>query len=176
MPANARVCTSKEKNFLTAKENVSRGSIADRKVRGRVALSSNGNGRNYFLRARVRAAFLAATRPVRPFVRTALRAAALRDPAPRMRAAVRACLDSARVDAAARPSRRSAVRVARARLTDGFLRDRERLSECAALRLVLSEVIPFSGGGSSTPARRALESPIAIACFVDRAPCFPSRT
>jgi len=27
-----------------------------------------------------------------------------------------------------------------------------------------------------TPARRAFDKPIAIACFVDRAPCFPSRT
>jgi hypothetical protein len=35
---------------------------------------------------------------------------------------------------------------------------------------------PFFGGGRSTPARRALESPIAIACFADRAPCLPSRT
>jgi hypothetical protein len=32
------------------------------------------------------------------------------------------------------------------------------------------------GGESFTPARRAFDSPIAIACFVDRAPCFPSRT
>ncbi|PYO46704.1 MAG: hypothetical protein DMD72_12050 [Gemmatimonadetes bacterium] len=26
-----------------------------------------------------------------------------------------------------------------------------------------------------TPARRAFDSPMAIACSVDRAPCFPSR-
>ena len=32
------------------------------------------------------------------------------------------------------------------------------------------------GGGRWTPARRAFERPIAMACFVDRAPCFPSRT
>ena len=44
-------------------------------------------------------------------------------------------------------------------------------SRSACLR-VLSEVVPLLGGGSFTPARRALESPIAIACFVDRAPCF----
>jgi hypothetical protein len=44
-----------------------------------------------------------------------------------------------------------------------------------ALRRVVAEVVPFSGGGSFTPARRAFESPIAIACFVERAPCFPSR-
>src|SRR6185369_2133098 len=28
----------------------------------------------------------------------------------------------------------------------------------------------------STPERRAFDSPMAMACFVDRAPCFPSRT
>jgi len=38
-------------------------------------------------------------------------------------------------------------------------------------------VLAFARRGvrSFTPARRAFESPIAIACFVDRAPCFPSR-
>ncbi len=44
----------------------------------------------------------------------------------------------------------------------------------ACLR-VLSEVVPLFGGASFTPARRAFESPMAIACFVDRAPCLPSR-
>jgi hypothetical protein len=34
----------------------------------------------------------------------------------------------------------------------------------------------FPRGGSFTPALRALDSPIAIACLADRAPCFPSRT
>ena len=29
---------------------------------------------------------------------------------------------------------------------------------------------------SSTPARRAFERPMAIACLCDRAPCLPSRT
>lgn len=171
--AAGRVC---RRIAVFAKGNVSHGFIASggRKVRGRVALSSR---QIYFLRARVRAAFLAAaTRPARPLVRDALRDAAFKDPAPRLRAAVRACLDRARRDAAERPSRRSAVRVARARLAEGFLPDRERFSACAALRRVLSEVVPFSGGGSPTPARRALERPIAIACFVDRAPCLPSRT
>jgi hypothetical protein len=38
-----------------------------------------------------------------------------------------------------------------------------------------SDVFPFVGGGSLTPARRAFESPMAIACFVDRAPCLPLR-
>src|SRR6266566_4127028 len=46
----------------------------------------------------------------------------------------------------------------------------------AALLRVRSLVLPFLGGGRSTPARRALDRPIAIACFVDRAPCLPSRT
>ena len=45
----------------------------------------------------------------------------------------------------------------------------------SALTRVFSEVAPFLGGGRSTPARRALESPIAMACLADRAPCFPSR-
>src|SRR5262249_56155375 len=32
------------------------------------------------------------------------------------------------------------------------------------------------GGGGSPPARRAFDSPMAIACLVDLAPCLPSRT
>src|SRR3569623_687984 len=34
----------------------------------------------------------------------------------------------------------------------------------------------FPFGGTSTPARRAFERPMAIACLADRAPCLPSRT
>ena len=33
----------------------------------------------------------------------------------------------------------------------------------------------FQAAASFTPARRAFESPIAIACFAEAAPCFPSR-
>ena len=44
-----------------------------------------------------------------------------------------------------------------------------------ALFRVFSDAVPFFGGGSFTPARRALDRPIAIACFADRAPCLPSR-
>jgi len=44
-----------------------------------------------------------------------------------------------------------------------------------AARRVRSDVVPFFGAGRSTPALRAFDSPIAIACFVDRAPCLPSR-
>jgi hypothetical protein len=31
------------------------------------------------------------------------------------------------------------------------------------------------GAGSFTPARRALDNPMAMACLADRAPCLPSR-
>jgi len=40
---------------------------------------------------------------------------------------------------------------------------------------VPSETVPLFGGRGLTPARRALDSPMAIACLVDRAPCRPSR-
>jgi hypothetical protein len=49
------------------------------------------------------------------------------------------------------------------------------LSRDACFR-VRADDVPFFGGGSFTPERRAFDNPIAIACFVDRAPCFPSRT
>src|SRR6185437_1457861 len=80
-------------------------------------------------------------------------------------------------DAAERPSRFRAPETARERALDGLeLRDlcpfRRSRSACARVRLV---VFPRLGGGSFTPARRAFESPIAIACWGDRAPCFPSR-
>jgi hypothetical protein len=45
----------------------------------------------------------------------------------------------------------------------------------AALRFVAA-LEPAPGRGSFTPARRAFDNPMAIACFVERAPCFPSRT
>jgi hypothetical protein len=43
-----------------------------------------------------------------------------------------------------------------------------------ALRFVVA-FAPAGGGPSLTPALRAFESPIAITCFVELAPCFPSR-
>jgi hypothetical protein len=46
-------------------------------------------------------------------------------------------------------------------------------SSCAAFSRTEAEPL---GGGSFTPARRALESPIAMACYGDRTPCLPSRT
>ena len=101
---------------------------------------------DYFLRARVRAALrAAATRPLLPLVCTAFRAAAFKDPAPRLRAADRACVASAGLDAADRPSRRRAVRIAPARLADGLRPERDRLSAYSALRRVRSDAFPLAG-------------------------------
>jgi hypothetical protein len=110
----------------------------------------------------------------RALVRAAFRADALRTAADRRRAALFACLDSALRDAAPRPSRLRALRVARDRRADGRERFRPARVADAALRLVDS--LAFEGGaGSETPARRAFDNPMATACFVDRAPCLPSR-
>src|SRR6185369_3553785 len=101
-----------------------------------------------------------------PFVRTAFFAAAERSDALRRRADARACLASERRDAAACPSRRSAPRTARERVRETFFARflpaaRSRLA-CARVRaLVLRRL-----AGSFTPARRALDNPIAIACLV----------
>jgi hypothetical protein len=111
-------------------------------------------------------------------VRAARRAEALRAAADRLRALVRACRASCVFDAAACPSRFSARSVARDRAAEtGCFRPlRPWRRACSAERRVREEVVPFLGAGRSMPALRALESPIAIACFVDRAPCLPSRT
>jgi hypothetical protein len=125
---------------------------------GRGALKSVGY---YFLfadvRARVRAAFFAA---------------AERADAGRFRAALRAWRDSASRDAARRGSRFSFRSIARDR-AGGGVRPPAFVAVAAAPVVV---ALPRLGGGSLTPARRALESPIAIACLVERAPCLPSRT
>jgi hypothetical protein len=86
---------------------------------------------------------------LRARVRAAFFAEAERDRALRFRAAFRACWDRAFFDAAARP--------------DFF---------AGARRFV--DALFFAG--SFTPDRRAFESPMAMACSGDRAPCFPSRT
>jgi len=125
--------------------------------------------------ARVRAAFLAARDRFRgPFVRTALRAAADRAAAPRLRAAVLACFESDAFEAADRPCRFNTVVVARDRFREAWPRPRARPTAVsrAAFRRVRREM-PAPGGGSFTPARRAFDSPMAIACFADFAPCFP---
>ncbi len=128
---------------------------------------------------RVRAAFFAAAARSRgPFVRTAFPAAADRLAALRRAAAAWACRDRARCEAAARGLAFRARLVALARFAEGRAPARfPRPSSYAAsaLRRVFSEVLPGAGGGRSTPARRAFDSPMAIACCAELAPCFPSR-
>ena len=134
--------------------------------------------RRYPRRALVLAPFLAAARRLAgPLVRAAFLADADRLAALRRRAADRACLARARGDAALRPSRLSRLSIARERRAEAFfLLPALALRESrAAARRVASEVVPFLGGLSFTPARRALDRPIAIACWVERAPCLPSR-
>lgn len=96
--------------------------------------------------------------------------------APRLLALERACRAKARCDAAACPSRFSARRTAVARFledlrTPPFL---ARAVSRAACRRVRADAARRFGWRSSTPARLAFESPIAIACLVERAPCLPS--
>jgi len=108
-------------------------------------------------------------------VRAAFFAARERLAFERLRAEECAWRDNARCDAARRGSRLSAFRTARERVRDGLRRGalfpfRESRAACF---FVLAD--PFFGGGSLTPARRALDNPMAMACLVERAPCFPSR-
>ena len=107
-------------------------------------------------------------------MRAAFRALALRDDALRRRAAVFAWLESAPFDAPLRPSRFSAFDDARDRRADGLPVFRPRRDSCAAFFFVAAE--PVFGLPVFTPARRAFESPMAIACFALFAPCFPLRT
>ena len=107
-------------------------------------------------------------RPVRFRVRAALRADAFRLDVERLRAAERAKRDNAFRDAVRCGSRFSARSTARARFADG------RPARRRVLLVFFRADFPFAG--ILTPARRALDNPIAIACFVLRAPCFPSRT
>ena len=107
-------------------------------------------------------------------VRAAFCAARLRAAAGRRRAAAVACRESAFVDTVFFGSRSSFRRIARDRRADGLRwLAPARLAE-AALRFVVSFALD-GGGGSLTPARRAFDNPIAIACLADRAPCLPSR-
>jgi hypothetical protein len=118
----------------------------------------------------VRAAFRAARRnPARPFVWIAFLAALRRLAAPRFLALARACRPSASVEAPARPSLRSFAKLALERLADGF-----RLTGRA--RPPRDDFDSPGAGGSFTPAFRALDRPIAIACLADLTPCFPSLT
>ena len=65
--------------------------------------------------------------------------------------------------------------LARDRRGAGFARRPAARLADAALRLVVAFALA-GGRGNFTPARRAFDNPMAIACLVDRAPCFPSRT
>jgi len=113
---------------------------------------------DYCFRLRVSAAFFAARE------RLALE---------RCRAAERACRDNALCEADRRDSRLSAFLTACERRRDGWRRDFALRRSRAACFFILAE--PLFGGGNLTPARRALDNPIAMACCGDRAPCFPSR-
>src|SRR6266568_1972185 len=105
----------------------------------------------------------------------ALRPAADRCEDVRFLATALACLDSAVGLAALLPSCLSAWLVARDRVRDGFLDFEADALSLWARRRVSADAAPCLGGGSATPARRAFDRPMAMACFVDRAPCLPSR-
>jgi hypothetical protein len=155
-------------------------------IRNQSILSAGGGLRNRFLfgsssyvlrfAARVRAAFRAAVfKTAEPLVLAAFLAEALLCAAVRLRADFFACLDKAFLDAASRPSRFNALDAARDLFAETFLEFFAFFKSRFACFRVLSLVFPLSGGGNFTPARRALDRPIAIACRVFRAPCFPSR-
>lgn len=95
----------------------------------------------------------------------------------RLAAAFLAWLDKARCDAAARGCFLSALVVALERLAFGFaLGDFcPFLESRAAFFRVASEAVPFFGGASFTPARRAFDNPMAMACLLFFAPCLPAR-
>ena len=93
-----------------------------------------------------------------------------------LRAALLACFASALWETLLFGSRFKALRLALLRFGEGlvgpvFAFSKSRL----AFVRVASDVRPLTGGGSFTPARRAFESPMAIACRADRAPCLPCR-
>jgi hypothetical protein len=99
-----------------------------------------------------------------PLVRTALVAALCRLAGPRLRDARRAWRASAPWPVVLRLSRLNAPDTARDLVREVlfvFARPFAK-SRCACLRTRL--VWPCFGGGNFTPARRAFESPIAIAC------------
>src|SRR5690348_11301423 len=110
--------------------------------------------------ARVFAAFFAAAeRPAAPLVCAAFLAAADREPALRLEALFFAWADNADVDVALCPSFFNALVLARERFAAGLWRSFEAASSCAAFFFVdLLAVLP---AGTFTPARRALDSPIA---------------
>jgi hypothetical protein len=112
-----------------------------------------------------------------PFVRTAFIAALRKEEGPRLLAAPFVCRESADFEALDLLSLFKAFSVARERLGDTFRLPERPLarsrSACFRTRFVER---PALGAPSFTPARRAFDKPIAIACCGDLAPCFPSRT
>jgi hypothetical protein len=147
---------------------------AHRLTSGRYPIHAEATARRRLCRVRA-ARRAAAFRTCGPFVCAARRAAALLAPGDRRRAAPLACRDSALRDAAPRVSRFSAPVIARDRVRDGRLRPRRAARVAySALRFVFAFALA-GGRGSFTPARRAFESPMAMACLVERAPCLPRR-
>lgn len=115
---------------------------------------------------------------VRLLVRLALTAELRRAEGPRFFATLRARRERESREAALCPSRFKARVVARERVADGSLAEwlwPLRSSRRACL-MVFALASPGRGVGNFTPARRALDSPIAIACWEEAAPCLPSRT
>ena len=107
-------------------------------------------------------------------VRAAFLPAAERDRTERRRATRFECRDNARLEER-RLSRLSAPLTARDRRREGFRRRALRPLARSRFAWRLVRALPRLGGGSFTPARRALDKPIAIACSGERAPCLPSR-
>src|SRR5437762_6840283 len=108
-------------------------------------------------------------------VRAAFFAAAERECAERRAEARFACRDNAFFDAARRSSRLSAALVARERVREVLLRPPLRLLASSRLAWLFVRFLPRFGGGNFTPALRAFDRPMAIACCGERAPCSPSR-
>ena len=108
-------------------------------------------------------------------VRAALWAAAERSEAVWFLELRRVCRETARCDAPAVPSRLSARNVARERRADGCRAPLPRLFSRSRTACLRTFAVPRRGGGKFTPARRALERPIAMACRADLTPCTPSR-
>src|SRR5207302_11076435 len=111
------------------------------------------------------AALRAARRnPVEPLVLTARLADACRALLPRRRDTRCACRERLFDDAAECPSRLSVPKMARERVLEGFgpcdvWAFRTSRRACTRVRAD----VPRFGGGNLTPARRAFESPMAIA-------------
>ena|SRR5215469_766447 len=105
-------------------------------------------------------------------VRAARRAARERLEEVLRRAEDRACLESARCDAPARPS----LARARRRACETFPQGTSATCRAVAAACLRAEALPFGGGGSFTPAFLAFENPMAIACLGLRTPCLPLLT